>query len=159
MFLLLCLVCLLGVVHTMFRVKKAISRKVIQRFALNLGRFEWHRIWETMALFGGKFSLTMVWNFSLEQLQDPNKLTEYLQGKCWDNSIDEQFIAVFWILATLYWTQVNTRQCPQGKGEEIRPSSTTATQIPAETGEQCMQVAAAPILHRSRNLRPIQLVL
>lgn len=112
MFLLLCLVCLLGVVYTMFRVKKAISRKVIQRFALNLGRFEWHRIWEKMALFGGKFSLTMVWNFSLEQLQDPNKLTEYLQGKCWDNSIDEQFIAVFWILATLYWTQVNTRQCP-----------------------------------------------
>lgn len=62
MFFFLCLVCLLGVVYTMFRVKKEISRKSIQRFALSVGRFEWHRIWEKMEFSGGRFSLTIVWN-------------------------------------------------------------------------------------------------
>lgn len=51
--LLLCLVRLLGVVHTTFRVKKEISRKVIQRSALSVGRFEWHRRWEKWHCLGG----------------------------------------------------------------------------------------------------------
>lgn len=159
MFLLLCLVCLLGVVYTTFSVRKEISRKVIQRSALTVGRFEWHRIWEKMALFGGKFSAPMVWIFTPEWLQDPNKVTEYLQGKCCDNSIDKQLTAVCWTLAPLYWTQVNTRECPQGKEDEMRPTSTIATQIAAETEKQHVQASAAPILYRSRNPRPIQFAL
>lgn len=155
MFLLLCLVCLLGVVCTTFRVKEEISRKVIQRSALSVGRFEWHRIWEKTALFWGKFSAPDVWKFTPERLQDPYKVTEYLQGRCCGSSIEEQFTAVCWTLATLSWTQVNTRQCPHRKEEEIRPTDTMAIQIAAETEEQHMQVAAAPILYRSRNPRPI----
>lgn len=76
--------------YTTFRVKKEISRKTIQRSALSVSRFEWHRIWEKMALFGGKFPVPTVWKSTPEQQQDCNKVTEYLQGKFRSNSRDEQ---------------------------------------------------------------------
>lgn len=68
----------------------------------------------------------MVWKFIPEQLQDLDTETEYFQGGCCDNLRKGQHIVVCWALATLYWTQFNTRLHPQGKEEENRPTGTAA---------------------------------
>lgn len=69
-------------VHTMFRLRTEISRKVIQRSAPSMDSHEWHRKWEKMGQLLGKFSAPVVWKFIPEPLQDPAKVTEYLQGAC-----------------------------------------------------------------------------
>lgn len=87
----------------------------IQRSAPRVDSHEWHEMWQKMDQFLVKFSASMVWKFIPEQLQDPVKVTEYLQGEYCGNFREGQLTAACWALATLYWTQFNTRQHPQGK--------------------------------------------
>ncbi|KAJ7419308.1 hypothetical protein BTVI_26046 [Pitangus sulphuratus] len=119
---------------------------------------EWHGMWEKMGQFLGKFSTPIVWKFIPEQLQDPDKVTEYLQGKCCGNSREEQLIAVFWTLATIYWTLLGTRQHPQGKEKESRPTGSMSTQTEAEPEEQPMLVDVTPIQKKKSKTKSVLLV-
>lgn len=42
-----------------------------------------------MGQFGWKFSASMVWKFTPDHLQDPDKATEYFQGECCGSSRGE----------------------------------------------------------------------
>lgn len=92
MLLLLSLPGLLSGLHIMFRVRAEISREVIQTSAPK-GE-QTCTAWEKMGQVLGKFSATMVWKFTPKEVQDPVKVTEYLQGECCGNSREEQLIAV-----------------------------------------------------------------
>ncbi|GAB0208025.1 ubiquitin carboxyl-terminal hydrolase 4 [Grus japonensis] len=62
----------------------------------------------------------MVWSFTPEQLQDPDKMVEYLKGKCCSYSKEAQLTALCWALATIYQTLLASRQHHQGReGKQI----------------------------------------
>ncbi|GAB0179493.1 hypothetical protein GRJ2_000414600 [Grus japonensis] len=73
----------------------------------------------------------MAWNFTPEQLHDPDKITEYLKGKCCGYSKEAQLTALCWALATIYQTLLDIRQRPQGEERENRVTGTVATPTPA----------------------------
>lgn len=61
-----------------------------------------------------------------------------------------QLIAVCWALATLYWTQLNSREHPPEKEQENRlPTGTRASQIAAAPGQQPTPVAVTPTQKKS----------
>ncbi|GAB0182827.1 ubiquitin carboxyl-terminal hydrolase 4 [Grus japonensis] len=57
----------------------------------------------------------MVWNFTPEQLQHPDKVIEYVKGKCCGYSKETQLTALCWALATIYQTLLDSRQLHQGE--------------------------------------------
>ncbi|GAB0208177.1 ubiquitin carboxyl-terminal hydrolase 4 [Grus japonensis] len=70
----------------------------------------------------------MLWNFTPEQLQDPDKVTDYLKGKCCGYSKEAQLIALCWALANIYQTLLDSRQCHlRLTGTEASPSPATGT--------------------------------
>ncbi|GAB0179344.1 ubiquitin carboxyl-terminal hydrolase 4 [Grus japonensis] len=69
----------------------------------------------------------MFWNFTPEQLQNPEKVIEYLKGKCCGYSKEAQLTALCWALATIYQTLLDSRQCHQGEERENRPTGTVDT--------------------------------
>lgn len=66
-------------------------------------------MWNKMSHFLGK---NLSSNGLRVSLQDPDKVTEYLQEECCGNTIKNQLVEVCWALATLHWTQFNARQSP-----------------------------------------------
>lgn len=54
--LLLNLLCLLGMVYTMFRVRTEIYREVVQKPALGMDSPEWQGMWEKMGQFLKEYS-------------------------------------------------------------------------------------------------------
>ncbi|GAB0203714.1 ubiquitin carboxyl-terminal hydrolase 4 [Grus japonensis] len=109
----------------------------------------------------------MVWSFTPEQLQDPDKVTEYLKGKCCGYSKETQLTALCWALATIYQTLLDSRQHHQGEERDNRPTSmattptpatgTVATQTPmtgtaGEPKDQPIPVSVAPI-HKKKYTR------
>ncbi|GAB0207422.1 hypothetical protein GRJ2_003207800 [Grus japonensis] len=84
----------------------------------------------------------MVWSFTPEQLQDPDKMVEYLKGKCCGDSKETQLIALCWALATIYQTLLDSRQHhPEG---ESRPTGPAAAQAPAAGPAAAQAPAAGP---------------
>ncbi|GAB0195049.1 hypothetical protein GRJ2_001970200 [Grus japonensis] len=103
----------------------------------------------------------MVWSFTPEQLQDPDKMVEYLKGKCCGDSKETQLTALCWALATIYQTLLESRQHhPEG---ESRPTGTAATQTPAtgtvaEPKDQPIPVSVAPIHKKKYTRKSVRLV-
>ena len=127
MFLLLCL---LNVFQVLSKVKQSF-KNTFRKSAPRLNSRGWHGVWENMGRYLESFSPPMVWNFTPEQLQDPDKVTDYLKGKCCGDSKEAQLIALCWALASIYQTLLDTVQHPQGEGRENRPTDTAATPTPA----------------------------
>lgn len=127
----------------MFRVKIEISREVLQRSPPRADSHEQHRRWEKTGQLLKDYSALMVWKFTPEQLQDPDKVAEYLKRKFYGSSREAGSYAMFWALATIYWTLLVTRQHPQGEEGESRPTGTTATQTAAEPEEQPVMVGSS----------------
>ncbi|GAB0208007.1 ubiquitin carboxyl-terminal hydrolase 4 [Grus japonensis] len=83
----------------------------------------------------------MVWSFTPEQLEDPDKMVDYLKEKCCGDSKETQLTALSWALATIYQTLLDSRQRhPEGEREN-RPTGTVDTQTPA-TGPAAAQAPA-----------------
>ncbi|PKU45167.1 ubiquitin carboxyl-terminal hydrolase 4 [Limosa lapponica baueri] len=92
----------------------------------------------------------MVWDFSSEQLQDPDEAMEHLEGKCCGYCREAQLTALCWALTSIYQTVPNIMQHSQGKEMETRPTDTVATPTPvagsaAEPEIQPMPVSVAPV--------------
>ncbi|GAB0189107.1 hypothetical protein GRJ2_001376000 [Grus japonensis] len=113
----------------------------------------------------------MVWSFTPEQLQDPDKMVEYLKGKCSGDSKETQLNALCWALATIYPTLLESRQHhPEGKSGPSGPAATqapatgtAATQAPAtgtvaEPKDQPIPVSVAPIHKKKYTKKLVRLV-
>ncbi|GAB0203696.1 hypothetical protein GRJ2_002835200 [Grus japonensis] len=105
----------------------------------------------------------MVWSFAPEQLQDPDKVTEYLKGKCCGDSKETQLTALCWALATIYQTLLDSRQHHQGEERENRPTGTAAAQAPAtgtaaEPKDQPIPVSVTPIHKKKYTRKSVRLV-
>ncbi|KAK4831221.1 hypothetical protein QYF61_016319 [Mycteria americana] len=74
------------------------------------------------------------WNFTPEQVQNPEKLVEYLEKVCRHpaNSRETQITAMCWGLAHAYRALFNTIQNPQGSGDKV--TGTAAVPITPATG-------------------------
>ncbi|GAB0177472.1 ubiquitin carboxyl-terminal hydrolase 4 [Grus japonensis] len=99
----------------------------------------------------------MVWSFTPEQLQDPDKVVEYLKGKCCGYSKEAQLTALCWALATICQTLLDSRQHHQGGERDNRPTGTADTQTPAtgtvaEPKDQPIPVSVTPI-HKQQYTR------
>ncbi|PKU32708.1 ubiquitin carboxyl-terminal hydrolase 4 [Limosa lapponica baueri] len=78
----------------------------------------------------GKEKIIVVWDFTPEQLQDPDKVIEYLKGKCCGYSRETQLTALCWALASIYQALLNIVQHPQEKEMETRLTGSVATATP-----------------------------
>ncbi|GAB0208869.1 hypothetical protein GRJ2_003352600 [Grus japonensis] len=105
----------------------------------------------------------MVWGFTPEQLQDPDKVVEYLKGKCCGYSKETQLTALCWALAMISQTLLDSRQHHQGGKRENRPTGTAAAQTPAtgavaEPKDQPIPVSVAPTHKKKYTRKSVRLV-
>lgn len=70
------LLCLLNMFRVSFRVQR-LFKKSSQRCAVRLDSHGWHGTWESMGRYLENFPPPMVWDFTPERLQDPDKAVEY----------------------------------------------------------------------------------
>ncbi|GAB0206804.1 hypothetical protein GRJ2_003146000 [Grus japonensis] len=103
----------------------------------------------------------MVWGFTPEQLQDPDKVVEYLKGKCCGYSKETQLTALCWALATIYQTLLDSRQ--HHPERESGPTGPAATQTPAtgavaEPKDQPIPVSVAPTHKKKYTRKSVRLV-
>jgi len=54
-------------------------RNIIWRSALRLDSYEWQGVWSSMGKCLGQWAPPVFWNFTPEQVQNPDKLVEYLE--------------------------------------------------------------------------------
>ncbi|KAK4811190.1 hypothetical protein QYF61_019821 [Mycteria americana] len=87
----------------------------------------------------GRWAPPVFWNFTPEQVLNPEKLVEYLEKVCCDscNSKEIQCAAMCWGLAHAYRALFNATQNPQGSGDKT--TGTAAAPASPATG-----TAAAP---------------
>ncbi|KAK4811292.1 hypothetical protein QYF61_023344 [Mycteria americana] len=128
----------------------------------------------------GRWAPPVFWNFTPEQVLNPEKLVEYLEEVCCDpgNSKEIQITTMCWGLAHAYRALFNATQNPQGSGHKttgtavapapsatgsaavpIPPATGTAaaaapnnsvTSIAVQTGNEPMSVSVAPI-HKKKS--------
>ncbi|GAB0189163.1 hypothetical protein GRJ2_001381600 [Grus japonensis] len=120
-------------------------------------------MWESMGGYLETFSPPMVWSFTPKQLQDPDKVVEYLKGKCCGDSKETQLPALCWALATIYPTLLDNRQHHQGGERESGPTGPAATRAPAtgtiaEPKDQPIPVSVAPIHKKKYTRKSVRLV-
>ncbi|KAK4806861.1 hypothetical protein QYF61_012582 [Mycteria americana] len=115
-------------------------KNIIQRSAPRLDSYEWQGVWDSMGKCLGRWAPPVFWNFTPEQVQNPEKLGEYLERVCHHpaNSRETQITAMCWSLAHAYRALFNTIQNPQGSGDKT--TGTAAAPITPATG-----TAAVPI--------------
>ncbi|KAK4806232.1 hypothetical protein QYF61_013376 [Mycteria americana] len=106
---------------------------IIQRSAPRPDSYEWQGVWDSMGKCLSYWAPPGFWNFTPEQVQNPEKLVEYLEKVCChpDNSKETQITATCWVLAHAYRALYNTIQNPQGSGDKV--TDTMATPAPPAT--------------------------
>ncbi|KAK4811147.1 hypothetical protein QYF61_019778 [Mycteria americana] len=109
----------------------------------------------------GWWAPPVFWNFTPEQVQNPEKLVEYLGKVCChpDNSKEIQITAMCWGLAHAYQALFNTIQNPQGEkkvsGSGNKTTGTAATPAPVtdnavEAGNKTVKLSVTPI-HKKKS--------
>ncbi|KAK4811031.1 hypothetical protein QYF61_015735 [Mycteria americana] len=102
-----------------------------------------------MGKYLGQWAPPMFWNFTPEQVQDPEKLVKYLEKVCChpENSKEIQITATCWGMAHAYRSMLKTIQNPQGEekvsGFDNKATGTAATPAPAATGTAATPTAPA----------------
>lgn len=69
---------LLNVLHILLKVKHFFNNST-QRSALRLDCYEWYDLWDRMERYQGQCAPLVLWNFTTEQIQYPEKLLKYLE--------------------------------------------------------------------------------
>ncbi|KAK4810962.1 hypothetical protein QYF61_014434 [Mycteria americana] len=57
-------------------------KNTTQRSALRLDSYEWQGVWDSMGKYLGQWAPPLFWNFTPEQVLNPEKLVEYLEKVC-----------------------------------------------------------------------------
>ncbi|KAK4810565.1 hypothetical protein QYF61_004528 [Mycteria americana] len=91
----------------------------------------------------GRWAPPVFWNFTPEQVQNPEKLVEYLEKLCHHpaNSSETQLTALYWGLAHAYRALFNAIQNPQGSGDKV--TGTAAAPITPATGTVAVPITPA----------------
>ncbi|KAK4806846.1 hypothetical protein QYF61_012567 [Mycteria americana] len=118
-------------------------KNIIQRSAPRLDSYEWQGVLDSTGKCLGWWAPPVFWNFTPEQVQNPEKLVEYLERVCRHpgNSKETQITAMCWGLAHAYRALSNTIQNPQGSGDKM--TGTAATPAPPATGTAAALVPPA----------------
>jgi len=113
----LLLFCLLHWFQVLFRVKQLV-KNLNKRSAPRLDRYEWQGLWNRIGKCLGQWAPLVFWNFNPEQMQNRDKLVEYLEEVCCHpgNSRETQITATCWGLARVHRALFNTIQCSKGEG-------------------------------------------
>ncbi|KAK4828895.1 hypothetical protein QYF61_001453 [Mycteria americana] len=138
-------------------------KNIIQRSSQRLDSDEWQGVWDSMGKHLGQWAPPVFWDFTSEQVQNPEKIVNYLEKVCCHpgNSRETQIIAMCWSLAHAYRALFNTIQNPQGEekisGSDNKMTGTVATPTPrtgtaAEPENQPVPVSVAPI-HKKKYTR------
>ncbi|RMC06271.1 hypothetical protein DUI87_15702 [Hirundo rustica rustica] len=90
---------------------------------------EWERIGRTLK----EFSDPPAWEFSCEQIQNPDEVGKYLEENCHDDSKEKKLIAISWALAYAYRTLLDTVGQQTEAGEQGDKSVTQAAANPTAT--------------------------
>ncbi|KAK4823738.1 hypothetical protein QYF61_006007 [Mycteria americana] len=157
MFLLLLL---LNVLQVLFKLKQ-LFKNTTQRRASRLDSYEWQGMWDSMGKYLGQWAPPVFWNFTTEQVQNPEKLVKYLEKVCCHpgNSRETQITALCWGLPHAYRALLNTIQYPQGeekvsgsddKTTRTAATPTAATGAVAEPENQPVPVSVVPI-HKKKS--------
>ncbi|KAK4830055.1 hypothetical protein QYF61_008393 [Mycteria americana] len=106
-----------------------------------------------MGKYLGRWAPPVFWNFTPEQVQNPEKLVKYLEQVCCHpgNSRDTQITATCCSLAHAYRALFNTVQYPQGEevsGSDDKMTGTVATPNPA------IGTAATPVFATATAAEP-----
>ena len=93
----LLLLCVMTVFQVMFKIKQ-LFKNIMQRSAPRCDISEWQGVWDNMARCPEHWAPPVVWNFTSEQLQNPEKLVEYLEKICCSpgNPEEAQITAACW---------------------------------------------------------------
>ncbi|KAK4811342.1 hypothetical protein QYF61_024478 [Mycteria americana] len=104
-------------------------KNIIQRSAPRLDSYEWQGVWNSMGKCLGQWAPPVFWNFTPEQVLNPEKLVEYLEKVCCDsgNSKEIQITAMCWGLAHAYRALFNATQNPQGSGDKTTGTAVAPT--------------------------------
>ncbi|TRZ07605.1 hypothetical protein HGM15179_019499 [Zosterops borbonicus] len=90
-----------------------------------------------------KISNSSAWEFSREQIQNPDEVGKYMEENCHDDSKEKKLIAISWALAYVYCTLLDTvGQQIEAGGQEDKSVTTPVTQAAANT--PATQVVAKP---------------
>ncbi|MCQ4187479.1 hypothetical protein FK515_28195, partial [Klebsiella pneumoniae] len=133
----LLLLCVLNGFQMLFRIKQLFT-KFTRRSAWRLDGQGWHGMWEKTGRYLENFSPPMVWNFTPEQLQNPDEVIEYLKEKCHSYSKEAKLTALCWALASIYQTLLNV-QHPQEEGRKNQPTDTLRLLQPRLPALQLLQ--------------------
>ncbi|KAK4831209.1 hypothetical protein QYF61_016046 [Mycteria americana] len=138
----LLLVLLGNIVSNLSKVSKQF-KNIIQRSAPRPDSYEWQGVWDSMGKCLGRWAPPVFWNFTPEQVQNPEKLIEYLEKVCSHpgNSRETQITATYWDLAHAYRALFNTIQNPQGSGDKMTVTADTAA--PLATGTAAVPITPA----------------
>lgn len=98
----------------------------------------------------------MVWKFTPERLQDPDKVGEYLKEKCCGSSTEVQSCAVCWALATIYQRVLHPRQHFQGEEEEGEATGTMGSPTTAEPEQQPTPESLAPLWKKTSKAKSVR---
>ncbi|KAK4806219.1 hypothetical protein QYF61_001142 [Mycteria americana] len=108
-------------------------KNIIQRSAPRPDSYECQGVWDSMGKSPRYWAPPVFWNFTPEQVQNPEKLVEYLEKVCCHlaNSRETQIPAMCWGLAPAYRALFNSIQNPQGEkkvsGPDDKATGTAAT--------------------------------
>jgi len=82
---------------------KQLFKNITQTSVPSQGSSEWQGVWDNMARCPEQWAPPVVWNFTYEHLQNPEKLLEYLEKVCClpGNPKETQTTAVCWDLTCL----------------------------------------------------------
>ncbi|KAM6097713.1 uncharacterized protein LJ206_001003 [Theristicus caerulescens] len=144
-------------------------KNIIQRSAPRLDSYEWQGVWESTGKCLGRWAPPMFWNFTPEQVQNPEKLVEHLEKVCChpDNSRETQITAMCWGLAHAYRAVLNTIQNPRGEekvsGFDDKTTGSVAMPVPvtgtvAMPENQSVPVSVAPIQKKKYTRKSTHLV-
>ncbi|KAK4810665.1 hypothetical protein QYF61_007465 [Mycteria americana] len=125
-----------------FRVSKQF-KNIIQRSAPRPDSYEWQGVWDSMGKYLSYWAPPVFWNFTPEQVLNPENLVEYLEKVCCHpgNSRETQITAMCWGLAHAYRALFNTIQNPQGSGDKT--TGTAAAPAPPATGTAAASITPA----------------
>ncbi|KAK4813534.1 hypothetical protein QYF61_009577 [Mycteria americana] len=104
-------------------------KNIIQRSAPRLDSDEWQGVWDSMDKYLGQWAPPVFCNFTLEQVQDSEKLVKYLEKVRYHpgNSRETQITATCWGLARAHRALLNPQGEEKLSGSDDKATGTTAT--------------------------------
>ncbi|KAJ7418802.1 hypothetical protein BTVI_27377 [Pitangus sulphuratus] len=133
-----------AVVRTVFREIRGVFSRAFQALVPAVHNQEWQGRWEKIGQLLEDYFPAVLWKFTPEQVQDPDKMAEYLREKCRGNSREERLIALCWALASAYRALLDARQLPRGEGR-------TTISVATQTAAGALPGAAVPIPKKSKS--------